>query len=297
LIAVASAASADAPRKPDTVPVPLLWKVSGQDNAVYLLGSFHLLKSDDYPLSADVERAFADSRVLMFELAPEDMDSPQVASMMMQAAMNAGGERLQDMLSNELWARLRNYAEGNHFPLSGFTRFKPWFVALTISITEMNKQGLDPELGLDSYFVRAARQHGKTAMGLELADEQVALLSGMTMEEQRQMLSEVLEQAENGGEEVRTLHAAWRRGDVAMLWDDMAVTMRREYPALYQRINVDRNDTWIPKIEQRLGGDEGNTLIVVGALHLLGDDGVVEKLRAKGYRVERICSACVNAKP
>jgi len=61
-------------------------------------------------------------------------------------------------------------------------------------------------------------------------------------------------------------------------------------------MDIDRNDAWLPKIEQRLktpGHDD--TLVVVGALHLLGNDGVVEKLRAKGYRVERICSACVVA--
>ena len=69
--------------------------------------------------------------------------------------------------------------------------------------------------------------------------------------------------------------------------------MKKEYPRLYQRINVARNNAWVPKIEQRLtapGTDD--TLVVVGALHLLGPDGVVEKLRAKGYRVERVCSAC-----
>jgi uncharacterized protein YbaP (TraB family) len=74
----------------------------------------------------------------------------------------------------------------------------------------------------------------------------------------------------------------------------MGVDMKKEYPRLYQRINVARNDTWVPKIERRLtapGTDD--TLVVVGALHLLGPDGVVEKLRAKGYRVERVCSACV----
>jgi uncharacterized protein YbaP (TraB family) len=73
----------------------------------------------------------------------------------------------------------------------------------------------------------------------------------------------------------------------------MAVEMRDEYPALYKRINVARNDAWVPKLEKRLrDSHDANTLVVVGSLHLLGGDGVVEKLRAKGYKVERICSAC-----
>jgi uncharacterized protein YbaP (TraB family) len=71
--------------------------------------------------------------------------------------------------------------------------------------------------------------------------------------------------------------------------------MKRQYPQLYRHINVERNDAWVPKLEQRLRAPgKDDTLVVVGALHLLGSDGVVEKLRAKGYRVERICSACAG---
>ena len=96
---------------------------------------------------------------------------------------------------------------------------------------------------------------------------------------------------------IRDRHDAWREGNAELLWNDMAVKMKQEYPGLYQRINVARNDAWVPKIEKRLA-DPGtdDTLVVVGALHLLGPDGVVEKLRTKGYTVERVCSACALGK-
>jgi uncharacterized protein YbaP (TraB family) len=65
--------------------------------------------------------------------------------------------------------------------------------------------------------------------------------------------------------------------------------MKAEYPDLYQRINVDRNRAWLPKLQALLDDSEGdNALVVVGALHLLEQDGVVELLRAKGYTVERL---------
>jgi hypothetical protein len=73
----------------------------------------------------------------------------------------------------------------------------------------------------------------------------------------------------------------------------MGLQMRNEYPALYTRINTERNDAWVPQLEARLtapGTDD--TLVVVGALHLLGSDGVVEKLEKKGYTVERVCTVC-----
>ena len=76
----------------------------------------------------------------------------------------------------------------------------------------------------------------------------------------------------------------------------VAVVMRKQFPKLYHRINVERNDAWVPTLEEKLaapGNDD--VLVVVGALHLLGEDGVVEKLRAKGFEVERVCSACDKA--
>lgn len=292
LLGGATASASDAPTA-STAPVPLMWKVSDKDNAVYLLGSFHLLRPSDYPLSGDVDAAFADAERVMFELSPEEMQSPAVAQLMMQAATRADGKTLQQDLDADTWKRLEAWSGKNGVLLAPFARFEPWFVGLTISIVEMTKQGLDPKLGLDNHFMEQAKASGKPTAGLERAQEQIAVLDGMDATEQRQFVAEALEQAEKGSEETARLHDAWRRGDAEMLWTGMAADMRTEYPRLYRRINVDRNDAWIPKIRQILDqpGDD-DALVVVGALHLLGEDGVVEKLRARGYKVERVCSAC-----
>lgn len=296
LIATTSAAGADSPAKVaarTAPPVPLLWKVSDQDNSVYLLGAFHLLRPSDYPLSADVSTAFEDAEAVMFELSPAEMASSALPTQMMQAALRQDGKRLQDDLDAVTWQRLQDYAAKNNLSLNNFATFEPWFVGLTISILEMTKQGLDPKLGLDTHFMEIAKKAGKPTDGLELASDQIRMLDGMDEAEQRQFIAEALEQAEKGPAEMEALHRAWRNGDAELLWNKMAGEMKREYPRLYQRINVDRNNAWVPKIQQRLsqsGSDD--TLVVVGALHLLGGDGVVEKLRGKGYKVERVCSVC-----
>ena len=272
-------------------PVPLLWKVSDADSSLYLLGSFHLLSAEDYPLSTDVDAAFADAESLLFELSPGEAQSPEVAARMVAAATRTRSGSLEQDLGPELWAQLQRYAAGNGLALASLARLEPWFVGLSIGMLEMGKQGLDPKLGLDRHFMQAAGQAGKPADGLERADEQIAVLSGMGPDEQRQMLAEALEQAHTGQAQSRALHRAWRSGDAERLWQDMAVEMKRDYPALYRRINVQRNDAWLPKLERTLARDD-DALVVVGALHLLGEDGIVEKLRARGYQVERICSAC-----
>lgn len=284
----------------DASPVPLLWKVSDDDNAVYLLGSFHLLKPDDYPLSEDVDAAFADAERLVFELSPAEMASPQLGLQMGQAALRTDGTALDSELSAATRTRLAAWTAANagHLQATGMApevlqMFEPWFVALMVTITEMTKMGLDPALGLDAHLAGKAGKAGKSTAGFETGAEQIAFLDGMGRQEQLQFLDEALSESEEGKDAMRKLHAAWRAGDVDTLWRDMALDMRREYPQLYRRINVERNDAWLPKIEQRLrDGGSDDTLVVVGALHLLGEDGVVEKLRAKGYEVERVCSAC-----
>ena len=304
LVASAFAVNADAPRTASGPPVPLLWKVSDADNSVYLLGSFHLLKPTDYPLSSDVDAAFKDAESLVFEMTPEEMSSPPLAMQMGQAALRTDGTTLNSELPPETVALLDKWLADNAaelqkmgLPPQVLQMFEPWFVGLTISITEMTKQGLDPKLGLDAHLAAQAGKAGKPTAGLETGAQQIAFLDGMGKQEQLQFLAEALSQSKDAKNETAKLHDAWREGNAELLWNDMAVKMKQEYPGLYQRINVARNDAWVPKIEKRLA-DPGtdDTLVVVGALHLLGPDGVVEKLRTKGYTVERVCSACALGK-
>jgi len=300
LLAFAGPALAD--RTVAGAPVPLLWKVSDDNNSLYLLGAFHLLKPDDYPLSRDVDDAFADAEKLVFEIPPEELGSPALGKQMGQAGLRTDGTTLDSELPEQTRLALAGWLEANaadlqtmQIPPQAMQMFEPWFAALIVTIVEMNKAGLDSSLGLDVHLARKAGQAGKATSGLETGVEQIAFLDDMQRGEQLQFLQSSLEGAAEGSAEIDKLHAAWRSGDADALWAGMAAEMRREFPDLYQRINVARNDAWVPRLEARLrapGTDD--VLVVVGALHLLGEDGVVEKLRAKGYEDERICSACAR---
>ncbi|MBN8212106.1 MAG: TraB/GumN family protein [Xanthomonadales bacterium] len=285
-------------------PVPLMWKVSDADNDLYLLGSFHMLKPSDYPLSADVDAAFDDAEAMAFELSPQELQSPELGQAMGMAALRTDRTPLNSELPDATIAKLDAWIAANGkalqkmgMPAQALQMFEPWFVGLTISLVEMDKQGLDPEIGLDMHFIGRAQKASKPTMGLEKGSEQIAVFDGMTKAEQLQFLDESLNEAVNAKVEIEKLHTAWRRGAAAELLDGMAGDMRRDYPQLYRKINVARNDAWVPKLQRMLDDEKtDDTLVVVGALHLLGEDGVVEKLRAKGYKVERICSACAASK-
>ena len=276
-------------------PGPLLWKASKGEDTVYLLGTFHLLRPDDYPVAPAIDDALQASQRLVLELDPAEMNSPTLGLKMAQAGMRTDGTLLDSELPPETAKALQTWLAGNVARVQpmGLTaqsvqRFEPWFIALTVTLVEMTGHGLDPSLGLDSHLAQRAAEAGKETVGLETGEAQIAFLDGMHRPEQLQFLREALDSSgEKGAQELDRLHDAWRRGDERTLWNEMAVRMRTEYPALYHRINVARNDAWLPKIEA-LFAEPGDSLVAVGALHLLGEDGVVHKLQQRGYEVKHV---------
>lgn len=290
LVALAACGSTEAEVKaPETTHKPLLWKVSDADNSIYLLGSFHLLKAGDYPLAPSTYAALEDSSKVVFELSPAEMNDPSLGQRMAQAAMRTDGQTLQQSLPEETWAALEQYAATRGLPVANLQGFQGWFVSLLISITELQLAGLNPEFGLDKHFAERALAAGKEVSGLETGDQQIALFGGMTEVQQVQALQETLAGLPELETEIGKMHALWRAGDAEGLYAVTGAEMKAEFPDLYQRINVDRNRAWLPRLQALLDDSDGdNALVVVGALHLLADDGVVELLRAKGYQVERL---------
>src|SRR5690606_37465621 len=250
-----------------------------------------LLRRSDYPLSPDVYAALSDAELVLFEVAPGDMDA-SAAEVMGLAARRSDGRTLDQEIGPELAARLRKWVAAlpAEIPLQGYD---PWYAAMTVAMWQMMEMGLDPRLGMDVHVMSRAAEFGKETGGLETVLQQVAVFDAMDSEEQVQMLADALDSASDGEAEVEQLHADWRAGRADALWEGMGADLRREYPQLYRAINVARNQAWLPRIAARLEAPDGDdTLVVVGALHLLGEDGVVEGLRDLGYAVERICSAC-----
>lgn len=270
---------------------PAIWRVSDADNSLYLMGSFHALKPSDYPLSKAVNDAYADAELLAFEIAPEQLQSPELVRAMQQSAMLPATQSLQGMLPEDTWQDLLRWQRKNpDTPLASLQRLKPWYAALIIANTQSQAQGFEPELGLDRHFMNKAKTVRKPSIGLEQMQDQIALLNGMKPAAQLQLLQEALGASGNPrNAELERLRALWVSGDAEELEEITVTKMRREYPDLYQSINVARNQAWLPQLRRLLDDErEADVMVVVGALHLLGPDGLVRQLQANGYKVERL---------
>lgn len=284
------AAAAAASKAP---PVPLLWKVSDADNAIYLLGSFHLLRADDYPLSSDIDQAFAASDKVLFEVSPEEMFDPTVGPRFMQRARYQDGRTLSQVLPADLRERLNRVLAKNGRAMSQVDKLEPWFVNLSLVLGVSQSLGFSPQLGLDQYLMRQAAEAGKSTGGLETMDRQLDVMDASPLSEQVTGLREFLDKPDEVPGMLEDLHGAWRNADVAELDKKARLEMKEKTPETYRQVNIERNEAWMPQLQKLLDeSKKGDTLVVVGSVHLLGDDGLIERLRSKGYKVERVCSAC-----
>lgn len=291
-------ASAKAAATHDAIQRPLLWKVSDADNSVYLLGSFHLLKADDYPLPVEVDRAFDDAESLLFEVDPREMNSPETIAAARKYMAYESGNSLSTVLPKPTLEKLDNVLGAGGGSVQAMEQSEPWVVSLGLIIGVTQTLGFKAELGLDRNLMERAAKAGKPTAGLETVDAQLRALDSVPYAEQTQGLDEFLDDPMKAARQIQDMHAWWRSGDVSRLDSKMRVDMATKTPISYKLLDVDRNDAWLPLIEQRLtGSTQDDTLVVVGSLHLLGKDGLVEKLRAKGYKVERICDTCEASSP
>lgn len=275
---------------------PLLWKVSATarpDKAVYLLGSFHLLKADDYPMPAEVDRAFDDAESLLFEVDPREMNSPETMAAARKYMEYAPGKSLSSVLPKPTLEKLEKMIAAGGGSVQAMEHSEPWAVSLGLVMGMTRALGFKAELGLDRNLMERASKAGKTTAGLETVDAQLHALDSVPYAEQAQGLDEFLDNPMKASQQMQDMHAWWRAGDIVKLDSEMRVDMAKKTPVTYKLLDVDRNTAWLPLVEQRLAGaSQDDTLVVVGSLHLLGIDGLVEKLRAKGYEVERVCDTC-----
>ncbi len=263
-----------------------LWRVSSKTNSVYILGSIHLLKQSDYPLDDVLEKAYENSRQLYLEINLDAVDDQKIQQLTIEKGTYPSVEALKSALSKQTYELTERRLAGLGLNIEQFDRLKPWLLATTISIAELEKLGYDPGHGVDRYFEGKARKDGKKVDGFETAEYQLNLLADLPTRMQEELLLQTLAELDDMESQIAAIVGAWKTGDTAALDDGMLKSFR-EYPDLYRTLLINRNKNWLPKIEALIGRNE-NVMIIVGAAHLTGKDGIIASLKQKGYKVEQL---------
>jgi hypothetical protein len=257
-----------------------VWALKGAHNTVYLAGSVHLLKKDDMTLPPAFEKAYASAKALVMEVDIDEVDSPAAQTVLLQKGMFADGSTLRDSIGEARYARVAAEATRLGLPPEALAQFEPWAIALTLTQLEYLQLGFDPEEGVERQLGRRAHADGKKIQGLETVEEQLNILAGLSKEDQARFLDQTVSEMHDADRETQEIVAAWRSGNAtklaALMSDDF-----KTFPSLYRALITDRNRRWLPQIERLLKGDQ-DYLVVVGALHLIGDGGLLQLVRADG---------------
>jgi len=157
---------------------------------------------------------------------------------------------------------------------------------MTLTVSEMDKIGADPQKGIDYFFKDKAMQDGKATGSLETVDQQISLLTSLDANLGSDQIIESIGELKQIEVMLGELLAVWRNGDEAKM-EELYIKDLKLYPKLYQTLIVDRNNKWVRNIEGYLNGS-GNTMVIVGAAHLVGADGLVNLLRKRGCKVVKL---------
>lgn len=261
------------------------WKVTKGPAVVYLVGSVHVLTKDYYPLSPALENAYKDSTLLVEEVDMGQMMSTDAQMQMLGRGMLTTGQTLDEVLTPATRAMVARSASDLGVPGAALQMMKPWMAALTLDALEWQMAGFDPNLGLDMHFYTTAKTDNKPVQGLETFEYQMALFDNMSIDQQDHLLAETLRELSTEQANLTATAQAWKVGDVPAVEHIVLEDLKNE-PAMYQRLLVDRNRAWLPKIEA-LFSRPRPSFVVVGAAHLIGPDGLLQALTAKGYHVEQ----------
>jgi uncharacterized protein len=262
-----------------------LWKVHAGSKVLYLAGSVHALGADAYPLSAAYEDAFTAAGTLVEEINLAEAEQLAAAPMLLAKGLYTDGRTFDGAVAKDTATLVATRFKDMGIPPEMIRTMKPWMVMLMITAFEAQKAGLDTALGLDKYFFDKARAAGKPVMALETAESQIDRFDKMPEPLQEQMLRSTLTELEVQRNSIAAMIGAWRRGDAATL-EKMALSSFDGYRGAYTSLIVERNNNWVPQIEACLAKPTP-CLVVVGAAHLVGPDGLLTLLTKKGYRIEQ----------
>ncbi len=277
--------SVDAPAA-DREQRHFLWAVRAEGATVWLVGSIHYGSAAMYPLPAAMRRAFAAATTLAVEADITNADIGGLRELLDTRGRYPPGERLQDHLSPATRERLDAAVDKVGVYRGLIERQRPWLAAMVLETAAARREGFREEAGVDRYFLN--RRGSRELVQLESLRWQVEMLAGLPEPAQLRLLEQALDSVEQAETLYPELVRAWRGGDSAAIERLSLGSLRRDgggetlYAALFAQRNAAMADGVVALLEQ-----PGEAFMVVGAAHLVGADGVVERLRRRGYVVEQ----------
>ncbi len=278
LVLVTSAWAVDLPAKAR----PAFWTVEHQGGRMYLLGSVHLLPPEIQWITDEIRVARDSAEVFAFEAPLKDADVTMSVFVEKHGRID-GGKSLRDLLGKKAHEALEQAAWEVQYPPRLLAGVRPWLAAVYLELYAYLKLGYSPHYGVDHVLERQVEARKVGFAYFETVEEQLSYFLKLSPREELTYLNATVRDIIEKPDMPQRLIKAWAEGDTrglqALIDEGMAGV-----PQLRAQLLVARNRKWLPQIEAMLKSGKVH-FVTVGAAHLVGRDGVVEMLRAKGYKV------------
>lgn len=265
-----------------------IWKVSSGTTYIYLLGSVHLASQNLYPLDSMIENAFESADNLVVEVNTNNVTQDLIGKYVMLYGAYPLGDGFKQNVSEDVYNQLEKQFKEYSVNLTKLDNYKPWVIYTVISNAIFEDLGYKSEYGIDIYFLDKAETNGKNILELETTEFQIALLSSIPDEITLKMMQYDVGNPETD-KYLQNLFDTWLDGDTAKM-EAIVFEALYEEPglSLYFEIAYEqRNKQMVSKIEGFLAGDEVY-FVVVGAGHMVGENGLINLLKNKGYVIEQL---------
>jgi hypothetical protein len=284
----------------DAVPFPRgnYWRATRGDEVITLIGTYHFDDPRHFPTLDVITPEIAAATTVLVEAGPEDE-----AALMSLLAREPGrmmimeGPTLIDRLPPETWAGLSDALAARGIPAFMAAKFQPWYIVALLAIPPCAiAQMVDPK-GLDGLVIDTALANNVPVSGLEPFDTIFTLFDSMTEEELIAMIDSTLAIEDRSEDYSATLADSYFAEDSRMIWEFMLdesyalpgytrEQVDQEFARMEEVLMKARNRAWIPVLTEAAA--QGPVFAAFGALHLSGEEGVLNLLQQEGYRLEQL---------
>jgi hypothetical protein len=266
---------------------PALWKVSSPTAQVYLFGTLHALRPGTQWRTPAYDAAYARAQAVWFEADLGTADPATVGLIVSRYGVDP--ERgLSEKLGPDDLRALRGQAD-----LGRLEHLRPWAAALMLSMQPVTAGGAEVSRGADLVVTRQARAGGKQVRTFETLEDQARMFAGLSEGAEVRYLADVIHERQAPPKRLAldprasTIETQWMAGDLASLGPGLVGELARDNPGLYDALLKRRNLAWADKLAVEMAGARVE-LVNVGALHMVGPDGLPALMAARGFKVERV---------
>lgn len=263
-----------------------VWVAHKDGATVYFGGTIHVLRNQDYPLPAEFEYAFEQADILTFETDIARLSEPKMQGYFIQALSYQDDRTIKSTVTPDTFEKLNTYLTNSGMSINFFRKAKPGFLMSVLTIAELQKIGVTQK-GIDAYFESKAKNKKLPIQYFETPEEQVAFLAELGEGKEDEFYVALLADIKETQNQFMQMLYHWRNGETEALDKMINLEMKKKMPEMHDSLLVKRNNQWLPTIESYFKTPEVE-YVLVGAAHLIGEDGIIEQLKRKGYQVSQV---------